>query len=114
MPPEEFEEVLRFWFPQQLSNDHAVMVRQFEWWFRGGADSAIAERFAPLPERATRGELGRWTRRTCGVRTERSLPVLARTVGIYCTDLATKPKNRKCLIAAGRSPPGYVRLATLF
>jgi hypothetical protein len=114
MPPEEFEEVLRFWFPRHLSDDHAVMARQFEWWFGDGADSAIAERFAPLPERATRGEVGRWTRRTCGVRTERSLPALARTVGIYCTDPATKSKNRKHLIAASRSPPGCVRLATLF
>jgi uncharacterized protein (DUF924 family) len=63
MPPEEFEEVLRFWFPRHLSDDHAVMVRQFEWWFRGGADATIAERFAFLPERATRGELGRWVHR---------------------------------------------------
>jgi hypothetical protein len=30
MPPEEFEEVLRFWFPLYLSNDNAVMVRQFD------------------------------------------------------------------------------------
>jgi hypothetical protein len=114
MPPEEFEEVLRFWFPLHLSNDHATMVRQFEWWFRGGADSAIAERPAPQPERAARGELGRWTRRKCGVRTERSLIALARTVSIYCTDPATKSKSREYLIAASRSPPGCVRLATLF
>jgi uncharacterized protein (DUF924 family) len=114
MPPEEFEEVLRFWFPRYLSDDHAATVHQFEWWFRSGADSAIAERFAPQPERATRGELGRWTHRTCGVRAEHSLPVLARTVGSYRTDPATKSKNRKYLVAASRSPPGYVRLATLF
>jgi uncharacterized protein (DUF924 family) len=63
MPTEEFEGVLRFWFPQQLSGDHAAMVRQFEWWFRGGADSAIAERFPLLLERATRGELDTWSHR---------------------------------------------------
>ena len=63
MPTEEFEGVLRFWFPQQLSGDHAAMVRQFEWWFRGGADSAIAERFPLLLERATRGELDHWSHR---------------------------------------------------
>ena len=51
MPPEEFEEVLRFWFPRHLSDDHATMDRQFD---------------------------------------------------------------RKHLIAASRSPPGCVRLATLF
>ena len=38
------------------------MVRQFEWWFSGGADSAIAERFGPLLERATRGELDHWSK----------------------------------------------------
>ena len=47
MQSEGFEEVLRFWFPD-LSADHARMIRQFEWWFRGGADAAICERFAKL------------------------------------------------------------------
>jgi len=63
MSPETSEEVLKFWFPQNLSDDHAVMVRQFEWWFRGGADSTITERFALLLERATRGELDHWAHR---------------------------------------------------
>jgi hypothetical protein len=39
MPTGEFEDVLRFWFPSHLSGEHAVMVRQFEWWFGGGADA---------------------------------------------------------------------------
>ncbi len=56
----EFEDVLTFWFPQGLRADHATMVQQFEWWFRGGADSAIIERFAPLLERVPRGELDYW------------------------------------------------------
>jgi uncharacterized protein (DUF924 family) len=63
MPTEEFEEVLRFWFPEHLRNDHAAMVRQFEWWFRGGADSAIIERFPPLLELATQGQLDSWANR---------------------------------------------------
>lgn len=63
MPTEEFEEVLRFWFPQHLSSEHAAMVRQFAWWFRGGADAAIAERFPLLLERAIRGELDHWAHR---------------------------------------------------
>jgi len=37
------------------------MVHQLEWWLRGGADPAIAERFALLLERATRGELDDWS-----------------------------------------------------
>jgi uncharacterized protein (DUF924 family) len=63
MPTEEFEDVLRFWLPQQVSDDHAAMVRQFEWWFRGGADDVIAERFPLLLERATRHELDHWSHR---------------------------------------------------
>ncbi|HSD11499.1 MAG TPA: DUF924 family protein [Candidatus Binatia bacterium] len=62
IPSEEFDDVLRFWFPEQSSGDHTAMVQQFEWWFRGGADSAIGERFPQLLERATRGELDHWSR----------------------------------------------------
>jgi uncharacterized protein (DUF924 family) len=58
---EEFEEVLRFWFSSLPGGDHAAMVRQMEWWFRGGADSEIITRFPPLLERAVRGELDSWS-----------------------------------------------------
>jgi uncharacterized protein (DUF924 family) len=58
---EKFEDVLEFWFPRHLTADHVVMVGQFEWWFRGGADDAIKERFVPLFERAARGELDAWS-----------------------------------------------------
>jgi uncharacterized protein (DUF924 family) len=61
MHAEESEDVLRFWFPDLSGADHARMVRQFEWWFAGGADCAIAERFSLLLERATRGELDHWS-----------------------------------------------------
>ena len=61
MRPEDSEAVLSFWFPELSDADHARMVRQFEWWFRGSADSAIAERFSLLLERATRGELDHWS-----------------------------------------------------
>jgi hypothetical protein len=42
------EEILQFWFPSHLVNDHTVMAHQFEWWFRGGANTAIAEWFSPF------------------------------------------------------------------
>lgn len=58
---EQSEEVLRFWFPSRLSGDKAATLRQVEWWFRGGADSAILERFTSLLERAVRGDLGSWS-----------------------------------------------------
>jgi len=58
---EEFEEVLRFWFSSLPTGDHAAMARQMEWWFRGGADSEIIERFSPLLARATKGELENWS-----------------------------------------------------
>ena len=59
MASEEFEDVLGFWFPPS-SADHATMVRQFEWWFQGGADAAIVERFSSLVEQAARGHLDDW------------------------------------------------------
>jgi uncharacterized protein (DUF924 family) len=62
VPGEEFEDVLSFWFPQHITADYATMARQFEWWFRGGADSVITERFGSLVERAARGDLDSWTR----------------------------------------------------
>jgi uncharacterized protein (DUF924 family) len=58
---EEFEEVLRFWFSSLPRGDHAAMVRQMEWWFRGGADSEIIKRFPSLLERAVRGVLDNWS-----------------------------------------------------
>ena len=61
VPMDNPEDVLRFWFPGNLRSDHAEMVRQFEWWFRGGADPAIMDRFVPLVERASRGELDHWS-----------------------------------------------------
>jgi len=60
MQIEEFEDVLQFWFPDLLTADHARMARQFEWWFRGGTDAAITERFAGLLERAMVGEFDHW------------------------------------------------------
>lgn len=56
-----FEDVLAFWFPEQSGGDHAAIVSQFEWWFRGGADAAIVERFASVLEQAARGELDQWS-----------------------------------------------------
>ena len=58
---EKFEEVLRFWFSSLATGDHAAMARQMEWWFRGGADSQIVERFSSLLTRATKGELDNWS-----------------------------------------------------
>jgi uncharacterized protein (DUF924 family) len=60
---EDAEDVLNFWFPDLSAADHARMVRQFEWWFAGGSDSAIGARFPLLLERATRGELDHWSER---------------------------------------------------
>jgi len=59
---EESEEVLRFWFSSLPTADHAAMVRQMEWWFRGGADAEIVKRFPPLLDRAKQGDLDDWSR----------------------------------------------------
>jgi uncharacterized protein (DUF924 family) len=58
---EKYEEVLQFWFPSQPSPNPAAMVQQWEWWFRGGANVEIIERFSPLLEQAIRGELDAWS-----------------------------------------------------
>lgn len=60
MKTEQSEDVLRFWFPGLPSGEQAAMVRQWEWWFRGGGNADIAKHFSPLLERATRGELDAW------------------------------------------------------
>ena len=60
MQSDEFEEVLRFWFPDLSTADHAQMVQQFQWWFRAGADAAICERFANLLVRAIHHDLDHW------------------------------------------------------
>ena len=57
-----FEDVLNFWFPSLPDGDLAALVRQWDWWFRGGGDAEIAARFSPLLERAIRGELDDWDR----------------------------------------------------
>jgi uncharacterized protein (DUF924 family) len=56
------QQVLDFWFPTPAPRDHAEMVARQEWWFRGGADAQILERFVPLFERIARGELDRWAK----------------------------------------------------
>jgi uncharacterized protein (DUF924 family) len=56
-----FEDVLKFWFPCIPHGDLAVRVRQFDWWFRGGGDAEIVERFSSLLERAIQGELDDWS-----------------------------------------------------
>ncbi|MBD2121009.1 DUF924 family protein [Trichocoleus sp. FACHB-262] len=62
MATEKYEDVLRFWFPVQPNPDQTAMVRQWEWWFRGGGNVEIIEHFSPLLEQAIRGELDAWSR----------------------------------------------------
>jgi len=55
------QDVLRFWFPEESSlRQPADLLRQVEWWFRGGADAEIINKFSALLERAERGELDAW------------------------------------------------------
>jgi uncharacterized protein (DUF924 family) len=58
----DFEEVLTFWFPPLGALEPAALPRQFEWWFRGGADAEIGRRFARLTECAAQGELEEWAK----------------------------------------------------
>jgi uncharacterized protein (DUF924 family) len=56
----EPEDILAFWFPPGLDANEETHRRQFEWWFRGGADRAIVEQYQPVLEAACRGELDHW------------------------------------------------------
>lgn len=56
------EDILSFWFPPGIDADEAAHQRQFRWWFDGGANDAIREKFAPALEAAIRGELGGWAK----------------------------------------------------
>lgn len=60
MTIQPFETVLQFWFPDQLNQGKAAIVRQWQWWFRGGISARENERFLPLLEQAARGELDSW------------------------------------------------------
>jgi uncharacterized protein (DUF924 family) len=51
------EDILAFWFPPGLDADEQTHRRQFQWWFGGGANEAILERYRPVLEAACRGEL---------------------------------------------------------
>lgn len=56
------EEILSYWFPPGYDADGEALSRRSMWWFRGGpeVDEEITRRFAPVLERARRGELDFW------------------------------------------------------
>jgi Bacterial protein of unknown function (DUF924) len=59
----EAEEVLSYWFPEDINNaDPETRRRQGERWMHGGpeVDREITERFGELLERARGGELDHW------------------------------------------------------
>jgi uncharacterized protein (DUF924 family) len=60
MTVQPFATVLEFWFPDQLNQGQAAIVRQWQWWFRGGMDANEKRRFLPLLEQAAQGDLDGW------------------------------------------------------
>jgi uncharacterized protein (DUF924 family) len=58
--------VLDFWFPPGLDADEAAHLKQVQWWFRGGADREIVERFTPAVSAAARGDFDAWAVNTRG------------------------------------------------
>ena len=61
--PSEAEEVLSYWFPEDLvSADLETLRRHGQRWMHGGpeVDREITERFGEVLERARRGELDHW------------------------------------------------------
>ena len=63
--PSEAEEVLSYWFPEDLvSADLETLRRHGQRWMHGGpeVDREITERFGEVLERAGRGELDHWAK----------------------------------------------------
>jgi uncharacterized protein (DUF924 family) len=56
----EAEDILAFWFPPGLDADEETHRRQFQFWFGGGANALIAERYSEISETAARGALESW------------------------------------------------------
>jgi uncharacterized protein (DUF924 family) len=54
------DDILAFWFPPGLDADEEAHRRQFQFWFGGGANALIVQRFAATHEAAARGELDSW------------------------------------------------------
>lgn len=54
------EDVLLFWFPATLGTDPERVLAQVQWWFRGGADKEIIEKFPQLLNDAEMGKLTNW------------------------------------------------------
>jgi uncharacterized protein (DUF924 family) len=54
--------VLDFWFPAGAGVDLAIHRQYWEWRMRGGAHTAIVQRFSEITEHAACGELEAWAR----------------------------------------------------
>jgi uncharacterized protein (DUF924 family) len=54
------EAVLAFWFPPLLDASEARHREVFQFWFQGGADARVGERFQPAVEAAACGDLEAW------------------------------------------------------
>jgi uncharacterized protein (DUF924 family) len=110
---DDFEDVLRFWFPGSGRGDPAAMARQLEWWFRGGADAEIRRRFHPLHQRAARGALDAWSH------TPRSrlaliivLDQFSRTIHRGTADAYALDAKARALTRAGLELGHYAALAS--
>jgi uncharacterized protein (DUF924 family) len=56
----EWDEVLRFWFPDSPDEDLETHGRRSAWRMRGGADEEIVARFTDVTEQAAAGALDHW------------------------------------------------------
>jgi uncharacterized protein (DUF924 family) len=56
----EAEDILAFWFPPGLDADEDAHRRQFQFWFGGGANALIAERYADVFAAGAHGALDSW------------------------------------------------------
>jgi uncharacterized protein (DUF924 family) len=54
------EDILTFWFPPGLDENEQRHAEMFQFWFGGGANAQIAERYSGTHAAAARGKLNFW------------------------------------------------------
>lgn len=97
------QEILSFWFPGDLGDDRNEILRQVQWWFRGGSSEEVRTRFEDTLHAAEAGELDAWKESTDGrlaliiVLDQFSRAVYAGSPQMYANDPAARALAREGL-----------------
>jgi uncharacterized protein (DUF924 family) len=113
LPEHPSERILQFWFPEPQNGSVQTMVRQWEWWFRGGADVESIAPFLPLYQQAQRGEFNHWC---CRARSRLALILLldqfSRTIYSGTAQAFAQDEKACSLTLKGLNAGHYAALTT--